>query len=73
MAGLPLKEGRVHAYRRAVVILCPRAQSILSPWKAMDAQGSASHAGCFCQGCIAVVLTKQLQTLARESKLQWKW
>lgn len=69
MAGLPLKEGRVHACRRAVAILRARSEHLV-PWKAVDVQGSASRAGWFCQGCVAVVLTKQLQTLARESKFQ---
>ena len=71
MAGLPLKEGRVHICRQVVVFLCaPRPQSILCSWKTMDAQGSAFHSGYFCRGCIAVVLTKQLQTVAKENKLQ---
>jgi len=44
--------------------------SILYLWKTVDTQGSAFHSGYFCKGHITVVLTKQLQTLAKENKLQ---
>ena len=57
-----------------MVILCaPHSQSILNLWKNIDTQGSAFHLGYFCKGCIIVVLTKQLQTLAKENKLQYEW